>query len=317
MLALLISIYVVSDTAQSIDMVGEDVRVEGVVRGDVSIVKGNLDVLGRVTGDVSVVSGDLHLFKNAVVEGDVSVVGGDVVLDSGAVIEEDLAIVAGKLINDGGEIRGEVTKVSSGVLNMAIKGILDNTLKVVESPSSSFGRGRRHFAYTYGVLSELLSLILGFLILVIFFLLMKGFILKMVDYMERDTLRTVLFGFLVYLLMVPVLLLLIVSVVGILLIPVYIVALVIGMLISLTAGMVYVGRRIRENISREWNEWGDFLAGFAVYAVLVLLYIFVKILPFDICCLAGMVKALYNIYLVALSVLGLGVLFKIIFRIKD
>ena len=117
--------------------------------------------------------------------------------------------------------------------------------------------------------------------------------------------------------MVPLLLLLVISVVGILLIPVYIIALIIGIFLSLVAGMVYVGRRIRENLSMEWSEWGDFLAGFAVYAALVLLYIFVKILPFDICCLSGLIKALYNMYLVALSILGLGVLFKIIFRIKD
>ncbi len=319
MLALLINLYVVSDTSRSIDVVGEDVRIESIVDGDVSVVRGNLDVLGRVEGDVDVVSGNVHLFPGSVVEGDVSVVGGDLVLDSGAVVEGDVALVAGSLQNNGGVIKGEVQKVSGTVLNMMVKGILDNTLRVVEEGAGEGEKPSRRYYYSpfhlSGILGDILEIIILFAILGIFFLILKGFILRMRDTIESDLGRVILFGIISYILIIPVLLLLVISIVGILLIPLYLVALVMAFFIALDSGMVYVGRLIRMNLDREWNEWMDFLAGFSIAFVLKLISILVSMIPLDICCFKSTFVLLYGIYLMALSVLGFGALFKWLFRI--
>jgi len=319
MLALLINLYVVSDTSKSIDVVGEDVRIESVVDGDVSVVRGNLDILGRVRGDVDVVSGNVHLFPGSVVEGDVSVVGGDLILDSGAVVEGDVALVAGSLENNGGMIKGEVQKVSGTVLNMLVKGILDNTLKVVEEGSEESEKPSRRYYYSpfylSGILGEILGIIILFAILGIFFLILKKFILRMADTIEEDLGRAILFGIISYILIVPVLLLLVVSIVGILLIPVYLVGVVMAFFIALDAGMVYVGRLVRRNLDRDWSEWMDFIAGFSIALVLKAISILVSLIPVDICCFKSTFALLYGVYLLALSILGFGALFKWIFRI--
>ena len=320
MLALLVNLYVVLDTSRSIEVVGEDVRIESVVNGDVSVVRGNLDILGRVRGDVDVVSGNVHLFPESVVEGDVSVVGGDLILDSGAVIEGDVALVAGSLENNGGVIKGEVEKVSGTVLNMLVKGILDNTLKVVEEESDTSGRPphRRYYYspfYMPGALWDLLGIFILFAILAIFFLILKRFILRMVDMIEVDLPRVVLFGIMSYILIVPILLLLVVSIVGILLVPLYLVGIVMAFFIALDAGMVYVGRLVRRNLERDWGEWMDFMVGFAIAFALKLIAILVSLVPVDICCFKTAFALLYGIYLLALSILGFGAIFKWIFRI--
>ncbi len=320
MLITLISLYVVSDTSRSINIVGEDVRVEGIVDGDVSVVRGSLDVLGRVKGDADVVSGNLHLYKGSVVEGDVSVVGGDLILDSASVVEGDVALVAGSLENNGGTVKGEIQKVSGSVLNMIINGILNNTLGMVEERPSPSGWERRkripHMLTMPSALNDLLGLFLLLLVLSIFFLILKKFTLRLVETIERDLPRTVLFGILSYIIMIPVLLLLVVSVVGILLIPIYIIGLFIAFFVAINAGLIFVGRIIRRNLENEWNEWGDLLAGFAVAAALKLIGILLNLIPASICCLVGVFTSLYGVYMIAVSILGFGAIFKWIFRIE-
>ena len=319
MLALLINIYVVSDTSRSIDVVGEDVRIESVVKGDISVVRGDLDILGIVKGDVSVVSGNVHLFPNSIVEGDISVVGGDLVLDSNAVIEGDVTLVAGSLENNGGIIKGEVQKVSGTVLNMLVKGILDNSLKVVEETDIEQQKPypKYHYSpfYMPSALWGFLEILILFAILSIFFLILKGFILRMADSIEKDLPRAILFGIISYILIIPILILLVVSIVGILLIPIYLLGLVMAFFVALDAGMVYVGRLVRKNLDKEWSEWMDFVAGFSIALALKIISILVSFIPVDICCLKSSFSLLYGTYMLALSILGFGAIFKWIFRI--
>ncbi len=314
MLALLINLYVVSDTSASLDLVGEDVRVEGIVDGDVSLVKGDLEVLGRVKGDVDVVSGDVHMYPGSSVEGDVSIVGGDLILDSGAVVEGDLALVAGSLVNNGGTIKGEVSKVSGSVLNMLVKGILNNSLKVVDEGTET--SPRKETFRPSGAAGELLGLLVMVILFYLFFLILKGFVLRMADSIEADTGRVVLFGIISYILILPVLILLAVSIVGILLIPLYLIALVMAFFVAVDAGMVYVGRMVRRNLDREWSEWMDLTVGVAIAAVFKLIDILVSFVPADICCLQFTFSFAFGVYVVMLSILGFGALFKWIFRIE-
>ncbi len=314
MLILLINLYVVSDTSASLDLVGEDVRVEGIVDGDVSLVKGSLEILGRVRGSVDVVSGDVHMYPGSVVDGDVSIVGGDLILDSGAVVEGDLTLVAGSLVNNGGTIKGEVSKVSGSVLNMLIKGILNNSLMMMgENTKATPGRGTFHPS---GAVGDFLGLLVLVLLFYIFFLILKGFVLRMADSIEADTGRVVLFGVISYILILPVLLLLIISVVGILLIPLYLIGIVLAFFVAVDAGMVYVGRMVRRNLDREWNEWMDLTVGVAVAAIFKLIDILVSLVPVDICCLQFVFSFMFGVYVVMLSILGFGALFKWIFRIE-
>ncbi|RLT36406.1 MAG: hypothetical protein DWI57_14925, partial [Chloroflexi bacterium] len=58
----------------------------GVINGDLSVVRGNVDVAGQVRGNLAVVQGDASLAASARVEGDVSIVGGEVSRADGAYV---------------------------------------------------------------------------------------------------------------------------------------------------------------------------------------------------------------------------------------
>ncbi|MCS7219723.1 MAG: polymer-forming cytoskeletal protein [Anaerolineae bacterium] len=63
---------------------------ESVVRGDVMVAGGSLDIAGRVEGDVVVMGGSLTLQESAYVDGDVSVLGGSVSRAPGATVTGEM-----------------------------------------------------------------------------------------------------------------------------------------------------------------------------------------------------------------------------------
>jgi len=60
------------------------IRAGGIINGDLSVVRGDVDVAGQVRGNLAVVQGDAKLRSSAQVEGDVSIVGGQVERAEGA-----------------------------------------------------------------------------------------------------------------------------------------------------------------------------------------------------------------------------------------
>ncbi len=75
------------ETAQSVQVMGADVEIEGHVDGDVSVAFGNAFVSGHVDGEVEAFLGDVELRPGAVVRGDVTSVGGDVRRMAGARVD--------------------------------------------------------------------------------------------------------------------------------------------------------------------------------------------------------------------------------------
>lgn len=62
---------------------GQDIEIEGEVRGDVGCVNGNVTVSGLVKGNLNVLNGDVHLMRTAVIEGNIVCLGGLVTIQPG------------------------------------------------------------------------------------------------------------------------------------------------------------------------------------------------------------------------------------------
>ncbi len=219
----------------SIVRMGEDALVPAgtTIDGNVVVFNGNATVRGRVRENVVVIMGNIDLQEEAVVDGNVVAVGGRVTKSPTAQV--------------GGE------NVSLGAGNI---------------------RPMPHMQFTYarhvgvGSLWRLLSIM--FLGWVLFWLLPAP-VVKVTGVASADPLKSVLYGLLAYLAVIPLSVMLLITIVGIPFIPLFWATVFAGRFLGQVALGLLAGRVIAERLNKSWSDAAHVLLGLLVLGVFTLI----------------------------------------------
>ncbi len=250
---------VVLSQGKSIVKVGEDINQgQYLSMNDLLAINGDVNVKGQVANDVVAVLGDVHLFPTARVGGDVIVIGGKLTKDEGAVVSGD-TVQRGL---EGAFAMSEIPSVPTGSVNML----------------------------TVNALMFLGLLGLG----ILFAALMTRQVGTISSYIEKSWWKSLLWGILGGLLIMPIAGILAVTIIGIPLI------LVEAVLISLALalGLVAVSQLIGKKVTRALRRPGQPMMLEVVVGIIVLFL--VNLVPFVggiVCVLAstmGFGSALVN-----------------------
>ena len=225
---------------------------------DVVVVLGSASIDGTVEGDLVVVSGDLTL--NGTAEHDVVVVGGKVILGPTAKIKNEAILVGSSLTRDPqATIEGNVAEILPNLHLPQLRGLLDWV-------SQGLMAGRLLPPGVPWVRAAIAVFLVIFLLIALLF---KRPLLAGVETIEARPIASFFAGFLVFLLMVPVMILLAVSVVGIVLIPFLVSALVFAFLLGHVVIYQTVGFRFSEKLRAPgWPSVIAMLLGAAIFVVL-------------------------------------------------
>jgi cytoskeletal protein CcmA (bactofilin family) len=207
----------VKDT--SVVKLNEDINMgQGLMFKDLVAFKGNVNVKGDVGGDVVAVLGNVHLFPTARVSGDIVSIGGKITRDEGSKVKGEITeIVIGK----GGEKMAEA--YAPLVVGMGVGGLL--------------------------LLKALAFLgFIGLSMIIVSF--MTGKIGAMSSKIEKEWLKTLLWGILGFVLIGPIAVLLAITVIGIPLIVVEMILVSIAMLTGYIAVSQLIGKKFTKAIRR-------------------------------------------------------------------
>ena len=219
----------------SIVRFGEDAEVPlgTTVDSNVVVFNGNATVRGRVRENVVVIMGDIYLEQDAVVDGNVVSVGGRIVKSPTAHI--------------GGE------NVSLGAGNLRFM------------PHMQFSFARRAGA---GSVWRLLSVMfLGW----VFFWLLPAPIVKVARTASADPLKSVLYGLLGYLAVIPLTIMLIITIVGIMALPLLWASVFAGRFLGQVALGLLAGKLISERLNLSWSSAAHVLLGLLALGLFTLI----------------------------------------------
>jgi hypothetical protein len=203
----------------SVVKLNEDINMgQDLIFKDLIAIKGNINVKGDVGRDIVAVLGNIHLFPTARVAGDVVSIGGKIEKDEGAKVKGEITeIVIGK----GGEKMAEV--YAPLVVGMGVGGLL--------------------------ILKALAFLgFLGLSMIIVSF--MTGQIGAISSKIEKEWLKTLLWGILGFILICPIAILLAITVIGIPLIIVEMILVSIAMLTGYIAVSQLIGKKFMKAIRR-------------------------------------------------------------------
>ena len=223
---LLISIATVSHARvlvkdSSVVKLNEDINMgQGLIFKDLVAIKGNINVKGDVGGDIVAVLGNIHLFPTARVAGDIVSIGGKIVRDEGAKVKGEITeIIIGK--GKGGEKMAEV--YAPLVVGMGVGGLL--------------------------LLKALAFLgFIGLSMIIVSF--MTGQIGAISSKIEKEWLKTLLWGIAGFVLIGPIAILLAITVIGIPLIIVEMILVSIAMFAGYIAVSQLIGKKFTKAIRR-------------------------------------------------------------------
>lgn len=187
--------------------VGGDVVIEGGREvEDVVAIGGDIEVFGDVDGDAVAVGGSITVFSNGYIDGNAVSVGGHIHIEEGGIIDGDLV---------------EVQDLVSTFIPLK----WDNW-------------GEFYWAF------RLFSFI-GFIALaMVLILFLPKQITAVSDSVEVQPLRTIFFGILGFVLIVPVIISLVLSVIGIVLIPLFCLIIILAILFGYLAVGRLIGKRV-------------------------------------------------------------------------
>jgi len=203
----------------SVVKLNEDINMgQDLIFKDLVAIKGNINVKGDVGGDIVAVLGSIHLYPTARVAGDVVSIGGKIEKDEGAKVKGEITeIVIGK----GGEKMVEA--YAPLVMTMGMGGFL--------------------------VLKALAFLgFIGLSMIIVSF--MTGQIGAISSKIEKEWLKTLLWGILGFILICPIAILLAITVIGIPLIIVEMILVSIAMLAGYIAVSQLIGKKFTKAIRR-------------------------------------------------------------------
>ncbi len=190
---------------------------------EMDIAGNDMDVIveGVLNGDIALLKGYMHIFPGGVVNGDIALAMTDADIDSGAVINGDMAIFMGDVeIDDDASINGEISHFSMGKKWMDIFDV-EREKRLWYIPFISFiGR----------------ILILSFIVFV-----GRNAVLKSAEYVKERKGKVILWGTLFLLLMVPIMLTLILTIVGIALLPILFIIYIVIAVVGEAIGSLYLG----------------------------------------------------------------------------
>ena len=203
------SFFALRAEARDILAVGKSITVPaGKTEHDVVVISGSATIEGTVEGDLVVVLGDLEL--NGRVEGQLVVVGGKVNLGPEAEVKRDAVFVGGEVTrNPQARIEGDVRDILPNLQLPRLHGMWDWI-------NLGLLRGR---LLPPGVRWVWIATGIFLLVLMLMALIFKRPLQAGVETIEARPVGSLVAGFLVSLLFVPVLILLAVSVVGLALVP--------------------------------------------------------------------------------------------------
>jgi hypothetical protein len=225
----------------SVVKLNEDINMgQDLIFKDLVAIKGNINVKGDVGGDVVAVLGNVRLFSTARVAGDVVSVGGKVVRDNGA------------------KIKGEITEIA-----LSKEGA--KMLEMYAPLMVTMGIGG------FMVLKVLMFLgFIGLAVIVVSFMTERiGVISAKV---EKDWLKTLLWGVLGYILVCPIAILLALTIVGIPLIIVEAIIVSTALIMGLIAVSQLIGKKFTKAI-RKPNQpmMMEVIAGLVIIFILDLI----------------------------------------------
>jgi hypothetical protein len=203
----------------SVVKVNEDINMgQDLILKDLVAIKGNINVKGDVGGDVVAILGSVRLFPTARVAGDVTSVGGSVVKDEGARIKGKIMEIA-----IGKEGKKMTEAYAPLIVTMGIGGFL--------------------------VLKTLMFLgFIGLSMIVVSFMTKR--IGAISSKIEKEWLKTFLWGLLGYILICPLAILLAITIIGIPLIIVELVLVSIAMTMGYIAVSQLIGKRFTKAIRK-------------------------------------------------------------------
>lgn len=203
----------------SVVKVNEDINMgQNLILKDLVAIKGNINVKGDVGGDVVAILGSVRLFPTARVAGDVTSVGGKVIKDNGARIKgRIMEIAVGK---EGNKMTEAYMPL---ILTMGMGGFL--------------------------VLKTLMLLgFIGLSMIVVSFMTKR--IGAMSSKIEKEWLKTFLWGILGYILICPLAILLAITIIGIPLIIVELVLISIAVTMGYIAASQLIGKKFTKAIRK-------------------------------------------------------------------
>jgi hypothetical protein len=188
----------------------------------------------KVEGDVTSIGGNVTV-KGAV-EGNVVAIGGSILVSSTGTIEEDATSIGGEIkIEPGGAIEGEKVSIQGKIPGL---GIVTNP----HSPfyPKGFSKGMGLF---WRVIKILFLLFIGMVVLSV----VPGNVSKVKDKIEKEFLKSTLFGFLGEILIFPIFVLLLITIIGI---PVAIliepIVVLVAFVLGYTAVSLYIGEKLKQ-----------------------------------------------------------------------
>jgi hypothetical protein len=203
----------------SVVKLNEDINMgQGLIFKDLVAIKGNINVKGDVGGDIVAVLGNIHLFPTARVAGDIVSIGGKIERDEGAKVKGEITEI---IIGKGGEKMAEV--YAPLVVGMGVGGLL--------------------------LLKALAFLgFIGLSMIIVSF--MTGQIGAISSKIEKEWLKTLLWGIAGFILICPIAILLAITVIGIPLIIVEMILVSIAMLAGYIAVSQLIGKKFTKAIRR-------------------------------------------------------------------
>ncbi|MBU1078661.1 MAG: polymer-forming cytoskeletal protein [Spirochaetes bacterium] len=196
---------------------------------------GNVTVLGKVKEDVVSIGGSIVI--SGKVDKDVVAIGGNVEL-------KPTARITGKIVAIGGEILKSPKAVAAG-------GIINMPFRKVFSFIWPYAKFTAKWSIHMMILFTAIRILLMIALFVLIVLLFQKSIDRMQSVLEKQWVRSGLFGFLT-LIGVPVLsFLLLVTIIGIVLIPVVIIAVVIAYLLGRVCIAYLVGKKLQVAIKKK------------------------------------------------------------------
>jgi hypothetical protein len=192
---------------------GEDLTFK-----DLVAIKGNINIKGKLSGDAVALLGDVHLYPTARVDGDVVSVGGKVIRDAGAKVAGNVsAIVIGK---------GGANMMSAYAPYIGFMGI-------------------------GGFLVMKVLMFLGFIALAV---VIVSFLIRQIgaisSKVEKQWLKSILWGILGYILICPIAILLAITIVGIPLIVIEAVLVSMALIMGYISAAQLIGKKFTKAIKK-------------------------------------------------------------------
>ena len=188
----------------------------------------------KVEGDLTSIGGNVTV--KGTVEGSVLAIGGNIVVSPTGTIEEDATAIGGEIkIEPGGTIEGEKVSVQGKIPGLGI---------ITHPQSPFYPKGiSKGMGLFWRVIKILFLLFIGMVALSV----VPGNVSKVKDKIEKEFLKSTLFGFLGELLILPIFVLLLITIIGI---PVAIliepIVVLVTFILGYTAVSLFIGEKLKQ-----------------------------------------------------------------------